>query len=97
MHDILNRLTWSTEYRYRFYRETKNVVRIVPRFLFGLAREAVEEMYGPDVDNYPIIGIFTSSTKYDRFIIQGLRNSHLEYVKVICSIYSAGLKNEVRG
>ena len=82
MHDILNRLTWSTEYRYRFYRETKNVVRIVPRFLFGLAREAVEEMYGPDVDNYPIIGIFTSSTKYDRFIIQGLRNSHLTYVIV---------------
>ena len=53
------------------YRESKNVVRVVPRFLFGLAREAVEEMYGPDVDNYPIIGIFTSSTKYDRFIIQG--------------------------
>jgi len=54
--------------------ETKNVVRIVPRFLFGLAREAVEEMYGPDVDNYPIIGIFTSSTKYDRFIIQAYMN-----------------------
>jgi len=55
-------------------RESKNVVRVVPRFLFGLAREAVEEMYGPDVDNYPIIGIFTSSTKYDRFIIQAYMN-----------------------
>lgn len=54
--------------------ESDNVVRVVPRFLFGLAREAVEEMYGPDVDNYPIIGIFTSSTKYDRFIIQAYMN-----------------------
>jgi len=54
--------------------ESDNVVRVVPRFLFGLAREAVEEMYGPDVDNYPIIGIFTSSTKYDRFIIQTMDN-----------------------
>ena len=60
--------------KWHFYRESDNVVRVVPRFLFGLAREAVEEMYGPDVDNYPIIGIFTSSTKYDRFIIQGSRN-----------------------
>ena len=64
-------LTFNTENQLRVYRESKNVVRVVPRFLFGLAREAVEEMYGPDVDNYPIIGIFTSSTKYDRFIIQG--------------------------
>lgn len=54
--------------------KSKNVVRVVPRFLFGLAREAVEEMYGPDVDNYPIIGIFTSSTKYDRIIIQAYMN-----------------------
>ena len=66
-----------------FYRESDNVVRVVPRFLFGLAREAVEEMYGPDVDNYPIIGIFTSSTKYDRFIIQGSAIISLEICKYL--------------
>ena len=63
------------------------MVRVFPRFLFGLAREAVEEMYGLDVDNYPIIGIFTSSTKYDRFIIQGLRRSHLKYLSLLTDMH----------
>ncbi len=51
-----------------------NVVRVVPRFLFGLTKETVDEMYGADVDNFPIIGIFTSSTRFDRVIIQAYMN-----------------------
>jgi hypothetical protein len=50
---------------------SSNTIRIVPRFLFGLEKETVEEIYGDDVDNFPIIGIFTSSTRFDRVIIQG--------------------------
>ncbi len=38
-------------------------VRIVPRFLFGLSYDTIEEMYGKDVSKFPVIGVFTSSPR----------------------------------
>lgn len=45
-------------------------ITIVPRFLFGLPFTVIEDLYGTDVSKFPIIGVFTSSTKKDRWIIQ---------------------------
>ena len=52
----------------------ENVVRVVPRFLFGLPYKTMESMYGNDVDNFPIIGIFTDSPRFDRILIQAYMN-----------------------
>ena len=52
--------------------ETK--VKIVPRFLFGLPYDTVDEMYGTDVDDFPIVGVFTESPRFDRIIIQAYMN-----------------------
>ena len=46
------------------------VVRIVPRYLFGITFDLMEELYGTDVSKFPIVGVFTQSTTYDRVIIQ---------------------------
>ncbi len=46
------------------------MVRIIPRFLFGLSSETVEEMYGTDVNALPVVGVFTSSPRIDRILIQ---------------------------
>ena len=54
--------------------DTDVVVRIVPRFLFGLPFETVEAIYGTDVSNFPIIGIFTHSPRFDRILIQAYMN-----------------------
>lgn len=63
-----------------------NVVKIVPRFLFGIPYNTIEDMYGvppagePDplelvgtediVGRIPIIGLFSASNTVDRVIIQ---------------------------
>lgn len=49
-------------------------VKIVPRFLFGLPYDTVDEMYGKDVDQFPIVGVFTESPRFDRIIIQAYMN-----------------------
>ena len=55
--------------------EGRTVLRVVPRFLFGIPVQTVTQMYsGPTtadlLSNLPIIGVFTQSTRYDRVIIQ---------------------------
>ena len=51
-------------------------IRIVPRFLFGISTETIEQIYGDKtgkeylVSRLPIAGVFTNSTLYDRIIIQ---------------------------
>lgn len=49
-------------------------VKIVPRFLFGLPFHLIEEMYGTDVSQFPIIGVFTNSPRFDRILIQAYMN-----------------------
>jgi hypothetical protein len=51
-----------------------SVVKVIPRFLFGLPLDVVEELYGTDVSKFPIVGIFTSSPRFDRVIIQAYMN-----------------------
>jgi hypothetical protein len=70
-----------------FYVEVENgIVKIIPRFLFGIPLKTVESLYGapepgqPDplgpnltediVGRLPIVGLFSSSNAYDRVIIQ---------------------------
>ena len=45
-------------------------VKVLPRFLFGLPFESLERMYGAEMEGYPIVGVFTQETRYDRIIIQ---------------------------
>ena len=54
--------------------EKESTVKIVPRFLFGLPYDTVDEMYGTDVDQFPIVGVFTESPRFDRIIIQAYMN-----------------------
>ncbi len=51
-----------------------DVVRLVPRFLFGLPAEKLNELYDEDVDKLPVVGIFSDSPRYDRIIIQAYMN-----------------------
>lgn len=53
---------------------TGRTVKILPRFLFGLPFAKVQELYGKDAATLPITGVFTTSTKYDRVIIQAYMN-----------------------
>ena len=73
-------------YDHFFVTIENNVVKIVPRFLFGIPLKTVEAMYGPPapgqpdllgpnltddiVGRLPIIGLFSASNAYDRVIIQ---------------------------
>ena len=58
-----------------FYTEvTDGKVRVIPRFLFGVKPEIAESMYGPNVADFPVIGVFTESPKFDRIIIQCYMN-----------------------
>jgi len=59
--------------------EGGTVLRVFPRFLFGIPVQTVTQMYsGPTtadlLSNLPIIGVFTQSTRYDRVIIQAYMN-----------------------
>lgn len=59
--------------------ESGTVLRVVPRFLFGIPVQTVTQMYGGPttadlLSNLPIIGVFTQSTRYDRVIIQAYMN-----------------------
>jgi hypothetical protein len=56
-------------------------VRIIPRFLFGIPYETIQALYGSgskdgsiDLAKLPIVGIFSNSPSYDRFIIQAYMN-----------------------
>ena len=51
-----------------------NVVKVVPRFLFGLPVDVIENLYGHDVAEYPIVGVFTNTPGFDRVIIQAYMN-----------------------
>ncbi len=41
----------------------EEVVRVVPRFLFGLPFDTIAEMYGDDVSNFPVVGVFSDSPR----------------------------------
>jgi len=60
---------WGIYNHFVAYAEEASIT-VVPRFLFGLPFTVIEDLYGKDVSKYPIIGVFTSSTKKDRWIIQ---------------------------
>lgn len=56
-------------------------IQILPRFLFGIPYETIQAMYGMnnkdgsiDLSKLPIVGIFSDSPSYDRFIIQAYMN-----------------------
>ena len=54
-------------------------IQIIPRFLFGIPYETIQAMYGMkdgsiDLSKLPIVGIFSDSPSYDRFIIQAYMN-----------------------
>ena len=55
---------------------TGRTIRIVPRFLFGLHVETIENIYGAEdtVAKIPIVGVFTESPNLDRIIIQTYMN-----------------------
>ena len=61
--------------------QTLHTIQILPRFLFGIPYETIQSMYGMnnkdgsiDLSKLPIIGIFSNSPSYDRFIIQAYMN-----------------------
>lgn len=74
--------TWSNWGIYRHFETivTGRTIRIVPRFLFGLHHDTIEDLYGDvekkeyTVSRLPIVGIFTESPNYDRIIIQAYMN-----------------------
>ena len=82
---ILAFIKWGI-YDHFYVTVEKGIVKIIPRFLFGIPFKTVESLYGaperghPDplgpnltddiVGRLPIIGIFSSSNAYDRVIIQ---------------------------
>lgn len=49
-------------------------VKVVPRYLFGIKPEVVEDIYGQDVSDFPVVGVFTDSPKFDRIVIQCYMN-----------------------
>ena len=56
-------------------------IQIIPRFLFGIPFETIQSLYGSDkkdgsidLAKLPIVGIFSNSPSYDRFIIQAYMN-----------------------
>ena len=58
---------------------TLYTIQIIPRFLFGIPYETIQAMYGMkdgsiDLSKLPIVGIFSDSPSYDRFIIQAYMN-----------------------
>lgn len=54
--------------------QEKNRIKITPRFLFGIHPDIIESMYGTDVADFPVIGVFTNSPKFDRILIQAYMN-----------------------
>ncbi len=40
-----------------------SVVRVVPRFLFGIPFDTIADMYGEDVAQFPVVGVFSDSPK----------------------------------
>ncbi len=42
----------------------EEVVRVVPRFLFGLPFATIGEMYGDDIANFPVVGVFSESPRW---------------------------------
>jgi len=56
-------------------------VQIIPRFLFGIPYEKIQQLYGTnqedgsiDLSRLPIVGLFSDTPTYDRFIIQAYMN-----------------------
>ena len=56
-------------------------VQIIPRFLFGIPYEKIQSLYGTnkedgsiDLSRLPIVGLFSDTPTYDRFIIQAYMN-----------------------
>ena len=56
-------------------------VLIIPRFLFGIPYEKIQQLYGTnqedgsiDLSRLPIVGLFSDTPTYDRFIIQAYMN-----------------------
>jgi len=65
-------------------KETRRIpytVQIIPRFLFGIPYEKIQQLYGTnkedgsiDLSRLPIVGLFSDTPTYDRFIIQAYMN-----------------------
>ena len=60
---------------------TPYTVQIIPRFLFGIPYEKIKLLYGSneddgsiDLSKLPIVGLFSDTPTYDRFIIQAYMN-----------------------
>ncbi|TRY78562.1 hypothetical protein TCAL_06146 [Tigriopus californicus] len=70
------------------------VVQVVPRFLFGMPFDTIETLYGTDVSKFPIVGVFTNSTRSDRFIIQIYMN--LVTLSVIFLLYANNPPESIR-
>ena len=56
-------------------------IQIIPRFLFGIPYEKIQKLYGTndeegsiDLSRLPIVGLFSDTPTYDRFIIQAYMN-----------------------